>query len=185
MCYTAPVPAPVIKTPRLRLRGWSDGDSELWAALNADPRVTEFFPGPIPREVSAAQAALMREALERDGYGWWVLELRSNRAFAGVITLQDVPFVAAFTPAYEVGWRLAPDLWGNGYATEGAKAALEFARATLGWQEVVAMTAALNSRSQRVMQRLSMTCDPKDDFDHPRIEEGHPMRRHVLYRKKL
>ena len=106
----------------------------------------------------------------------------AERRFAGVVALQDVPFEAPFTPAREVGWRFAYDHWGHGYATEGARAALDFAFERLGWHEVVAFTAALNLRSQKVMERLGMTHDPNDDFDHPRIPEGDPLRRHLLYR---
>lgn len=150
--------------------------------MNADPRVTEFFPKTYTRELSESQAERMRRNLALYGYGWWVAEIRGGAAFAGVIALQDVPFDAPFTPAREIGWRFAPEHWGKGYATEAARAALDFAFNRLGWDEVVAFTAAPNLRSQRVMKRLNMTHDPADDFDHPRIEEGHPMRRHLLYR---
>jgi len=99
-----------------------------------------------------------------------------------VIALQDVPFEAHFTPALEVGWRLRHDHWGHGYATEAARAALAFVFSELQRDEVVAMTAAINERSQRVMQRLGMTRDPNGDFEHPAVAEGHPLRPHVLYR---
>jgi RimJ/RimL family protein N-acetyltransferase len=168
----------------MRLRAWRDADLEPWIAMNADSRVTEFFPRAYTRELSEASAAAMRHALDARGYGWWVVELRDSALFAGVIALQDVPFAAHFTPAREIGWRFATEHWGHGYATEGAKAALDFAFRDLGWNEVVAFTAALNLRSQRVMARLAMTHDPADDFDHPNIEPGHPLRRHVLYRAR-
>lgn len=164
------------------LREWQDGDNEAWFAMNADPRVMEFFPHPYHREQADEVAARLRAQLDRDGYGWWVAEIKRGSPFAGVVALQDVPFQAAFTPAKEIGWRFAHAFWGRGYATEAAAAALSFAFDELGWSEVVAMTAALNVRSQRVMQRLGMTHDPADDFDHPRIAQGHPLRPHVLYR---
>jgi 3-dehydroquinate dehydratase/shikimate dehydrogenase len=173
---------PTIETPRLRLRAWNDGDLEAWVTMNADPRVTEFFPRPYPRELSIANLAAMRRALEENGYGWWAVEVRGGASFAGVIALQEVPFAAPFTPANEIGWRLAFEYWGRGYATEGAKAALGFAFDELGWEEVVAFTAATNVRSRRVMERLGMTHDPADDFDHPRIVKDNPLSRHVLYR---
>jgi RimJ/RimL family protein N-acetyltransferase len=144
--------------------------------------VTEFFPKRYTRELSQDQAEYMRRKLALYGYGWWVAEIRGVAPFAGVIALQDVPFDAPFTPAREIGWRFAPEHWGQGYATEGARAALDFAFDGLGWNEVVAFTAVPNLRSQRVMERLHMTHDPAGDFDHPRIEEGHPLRRHLLYR---
>jgi RimJ/RimL family protein N-acetyltransferase len=173
---------PVIETPRLLLRGWRDGDVPLWMQMNADPRVREFFAGPYDREADEDRAREIRQQLERDGCGWWVLEVKGGPALAGVVVLQDVPFQAPFTPAFEIGWRLAFDAWGRGYATEAATAALRFAFDRLGKREVVALTAAANLRSRRVMERLGMTYDPADDFEHPRIEAGHWLRPHVLYR---
>lgn len=173
---------PTIETPRLRLRDWRDGDVEAWIAMNADPRVTEFLGKTYSREQSESTARTMCEQLSRNGYGWWAVEIRDVDAFVGAIALQPVPFQAPFTPAYEVGWRFSAANWGRGYATEGARAALDFAFNELQWPEVVAFTASTNLRSQRVMERLGMTHDPCDDFDHPKIEPGHPLRRHVLYR---
>jgi ribosomal-protein-alanine N-acetyltransferase len=172
----------MLVTERLILRPWRDADIEPWVAMGADPRVMEFFPSLSTREQAEASAARMRAALERDGYGWWVAEHKPDGDFAGVIALMEVPFEAHFTPATEIGWRLRPEYWGRGLATEGARAALAFAFEQLGRAEIVAMTARLNLRSQRVMQRLGMTHDPVDDFDHPLIEAGHPIRPHVLYR---
>lgn len=173
---------PTIETPRLVLREWRDSDVEAWVRMNADPRVTEFLGRTYSRERSEATARDIRAALDRYGYGWWAVEIRGGASFAGVIALQPVPFEAAFTPANEIGWRFSAEHWGCGYATEGARAALEFGFDELGWNEIVAFTAASNVRSQRVMERLGMTRDPVDDFDHPRIEAAHPLRRHVLYR---
>lgn len=175
---------PTVETPRLILRDWRDDDVEAWVAINADPRVTEFFPKSYTRELSEASAAAIRAQLSRDGFGWWALEIRGGPSFVGSIALQAVPFQAHFTPANEIGWRLATEHWGRGYATEGARAALEFAFNELKWREVVAFTAASNLRSQRVMERLGMTHDGNDDFDHPRVEAGHALRRHLLYRIK-
>ncbi|MBV9718948.1 MAG: GNAT family N-acetyltransferase [Candidatus Eremiobacteraeota bacterium] len=173
-----------IETPRLLLRDWTDPDVAAWAKMNADPRVTEFFARRYTREISESMARYMREQLRRDGFGWWVVEIRGGAPFAGVIALQAVPFEAPFTPANEIGWRFSAEHWGNGYATEAARAALDFAFDVLGWPEVIAFTAAQNLRSQRVMERLGMTHDARDDFDHPQIAQGHPLRRHVLYRIK-
>ncbi len=171
-----------IETARLLLRGWRDEDVEPWIAMNADPRVSEFLGKPYGRDRSVSQASEMRERLEARGYGWWVVQARGGPSFVGAICLQEVPFEAPFTPAYEVGWRFRAESWGRGYATEGARGALDFAFESLHWEEVVAFTAASNLRSARVMQRLGMTHDPRDDFEHPRLEPGHPLRRHVLYR---
>ena len=166
----------------MRLRDWCDSDVEAWVAMNSDPRVTEFFAKSYPRVASEASAAAIREQLRRDGYGWWAVEVRGGEPFVGVIALQAVPFQAPFTPANEIGWRFGAGHWGLGYATEGARAVLDYAFTALNWPEVVAFTAAQNLRSRRVMERLGMTNDPADDFDHPNIAAGHPLRRHVLYR---
>jgi RimJ/RimL family protein N-acetyltransferase len=171
-----------IETPRLLLRHWRDSDIEPWVTMNLDRRVTEFFTSEYTRPIVESAAVLRRRELDERGYGWWVVEVRGGTPFAGVVALGEVPFEAHFTPAREVGWRLAPEHWGKGYATEGARGALEHAFAVLGWDEVVAMTAVQNVRSQRVMDRLGMTRDPSDDFEHPKVREGSPLRRHVLYR---
>jgi RimJ/RimL family protein N-acetyltransferase len=173
---------PVIETPRLLLRGWRDADLAGWLRMNADPRVREFFYRAYDRDEDERRARERREQLERNGYGWWILEVKGDPEIAGVVVLQDVPFAAHFTPAFEIGWRLRFDAWGHGFATEAATAALSFAFDRLEKEEAVAFTAAVNVRSRRVMERLAMTYDPSDDFAHPLIEESHPLRPHVLYR---
>lgn len=166
------------------LRGWTDADVESWVEMNADPRVMEFFPSTIGRERSVADATAMRANLERNGYGWFVAEVKGEIPFAGVIALQPVPYETPFTPAREIGWRFVVDAWGRGYATEGASAARDYAFESLGWDEIVAMTAAINMRSRRLMERIGMTHDAADDFDHPRLDAGHRLSRHVLYRAR-
>lgn len=174
--------AMVLETPRLTLRPWRDDDIEPWVAMCADARVTEFFAGTYDRARAERIAAKTREVLAEKGYGWWALEVKGKEPFIGTIVLQDVPFDAPFTPAIEVGWWLAPEHWGNGYATEGARAALSFAFDTLHAAEIVAITSELNLRSQRVMERLGMTRDPLGDFEHPAVDPGDKLRPHVLYR---
>jgi len=171
-----------LETPRLILRQWRDADIDPWAEMNADPRVMEFFPALYDRARAEETAASMRGEIERDGYGFWAVEIKASGAFAGMIGLNEITYDIPVHPKCEVGWRLAFDAWGHGYATEGARAALQFAFDTLGWPEVVAFTAALNQRSRRVMDRLGMVRDPDADFDHPRLKEGDALRRHVLYR---
>jgi ribosomal-protein-alanine N-acetyltransferase len=171
-----------IETPRLILRQWRDADIDPWAEMNADPRVMEFFPALYDRTRAEETAASMRSEIERDGYGFWAVEIKATGAFAGMIGLNEVADDVPVTPKREVGWRLAFDAWGHGYATEGARAALQFAFDQLGWPEVVAFTAAINERSQRVMERLGMIRDTAADFDHPRVPEGDPLRRHVVFR---
>lgn len=165
------------------MRPWCDADSEPWIAMCADARVMEFLGGTYEREKAATIGARMRHRLLRDGYGWWVLEIKNVAPFAGVIELQDIPFESHVTPALEVGWWLAYDYWGHGYVTEAARLALDFAFTGLGRSEVVAITAAVNVRSQRVMQRLGMTNDSADNFEHPWVQVDR-LRQHVLYRAK-
>lgn len=174
---------PVIETPRLRLRQWTDADIERWADMNADTRVMEFFVEPTPRDRSRSQAASMRAALERNGYGWFVMELKNRPGFSGVIAVDDVGYDVPYRPRREIGWRLPVEAWGCGYATEAARALMTFAFEDLRWPHLVAMTAAINMRSRNVMEKLGMTRDPADDFDHPRVPDGHRVKRHVLYRK--
>lgn len=173
-----------LETSRLMLRGWRDLDVEPWVTMSADERVMEFFPRPYTRAEAEKFASWARSELERNGFGWWVVEVKDEIPFAGVVCVQRVPFDAPFTPAKEIGWRLALPAWGRGFAYEGARAALDHVFRTLGWPEVVAMTSTLNLRSQKLMQRLGMTHDPSDDFDHPRLPVGHRLQRHVLYRIK-
>jgi RimJ/RimL family protein N-acetyltransferase len=171
-----------IETRRLVLRPWRDEDAAPFAAVNADPRVMEFFPAPLTREQSDGLIARFRASLAAHGFGPLAVEEKGSRAFVGYVGLSQVPFVAPFTPAIEIGWRLARDAWGEGYATEAAAAVLHeaFARHRLG--EVVSFTAEWNRRSRRVMEKIGMRHDPAGDFLHPRIAAGHKLARHVLYR---
>lgn len=173
-----------IETPRLRLRPLTDADMEPYLAMAADRDVTRYVsPTPIPRASALAAAMRYRRLLETAGYGYWAIDVNGGAPFAGIILLQDVKFTAAFTPAIEVGWLLPREHWGNGYATEGGRAALTYAFDAMNVNEVVALTAARNLASQRVMQRLGMTHDPRDDFDHPQTL-GTALQRCVLYRAK-
>jgi RimJ/RimL family protein N-acetyltransferase len=177
--------APTLETPRLFLRLWRDSDIEPWVTMSADPRVMEFLSESVALRSDAEDTvSRLRNQLESDGFGWWVLEVKGGPSFAGAICIQRVPIEAHFTPAIEVGWRLAYDCWGQGYAIEGARAALAFAFDDLKIEEVVAMTAVLNVRSRRVMERLGMTYSPADDFENPRDAEGHRIRPHALYRTR-
>lgn len=173
----------MIETPRLRLRAWTDADVGPWADMNADPRVMEFFVEPTPRERSREQAGLMRADLQRNGYGWWVVERLDSPGFGGVIAADDIRWETPFEPRREIGWRLPVHMWGQGFATEAASAALRYVFDELKWPEIVAMTSKLNVRSMRVMDKLGMTRNVHDDFEHPRVPLGHRVRPHVLYRK--
>ena len=153
------------------------------AALNDDPEVMRYFPARLPRDQSDELAARIRAKLERDGWGLWAVEVVGGPHFIGFVGLNDVTFTAPFTPAVEVGWRLARAAWGNGFATEAATAAIAVGFADVGLDEIVSFTSTVNERSMRVMQRLGMKRSPEDDFDHPTIPEG-LLRRHVVYRLK-
>jgi RimJ/RimL family protein N-acetyltransferase len=152
--------------------------------MNADPRVTEFLPTPLTREMSDAMVARVEAHFEKQGFGLWAVEIPGVTPFAGYVGLSTPPFDAPFQPCVEIGWRLSPETWGKGYATEGARAALDYGFATVGLEEILSWTVPANTRSRRVMEKLGMTHDPRDDFDHPLLPGGHPLRRHVLYRIK-
>jgi RimJ/RimL family protein N-acetyltransferase len=173
---------PVLPTERLVLRGWTDADKAPFAAMNADTRVMELFPTVLTAVESDALVARMMEAFREVGFGLWAVERRSDRALLGFVGLAAPAWEAAFTPCVEIGWRLAFDAWGRGYATEAARTVLEFAFDRLRLTHVVSFTTVGNRRSRAVMERLGMSHDPRDDFDHPRLPAGHPLRRHVLYR---
>lgn len=183
--------APNIETERLLLRQWHASDRASFARLNADPRVMEFFPSPLTREQSDAFADRIEAHWITHGFGLYAVDLKvgardgrpaDERQFIGYIGLARPSFEIDFTPCVEIGWRLDADVWGRGLATEGARAVAEHALSMLGLDEIVSFTGAANARSRRVMEKIGMTQDPRDDFDHPRLGEGHSLRRHVLYR---
>lgn len=173
----------ILTTERLVLRPWRDADRAPFAAMSADPEVMEFFPAPLTREESDAFVdRTMQGFAERGGWGWFAVEERASGALAGVAGLAPVRFAAHFTPAVEIGWRLARAAWGQGYATEAARATVAFAFGELRLDEVVAMAVPANERSLAVMRRLNMTNDPAESFDLPDLPVESPLRRHVLYR---
>jgi RimJ/RimL family protein N-acetyltransferase len=173
---------PVLHTERLLLRRWREEDREPFAALNTDPEVMAHFPAHLTRDESDRTVDRIEAEFERRGFGLWAVEVvGGDTACIGFIGLWVPPFEAHFTPAVEVGWRLARRHWGLGYAPEGAAAALDHGFAVLGLDEIVSMTTVGNAKSRRVMEKLGMTRDQGDDFDHPAVPEG-PHRRHVLYR---
>jgi RimJ/RimL family protein N-acetyltransferase len=171
-----------VRTGRLWLRPWRDEDVEPFAVMNADPRVMEHFPALLSRQETEAMVGRIRAHFAQHGWGLWALEVPGVTPFAGFVGLSTVPFTAPFTPAVEIGWRLAPAHWGSGYATEAARAALGVAFDRLGLSEVVSFTAPANMRSRRVMEKLGLHHSPAEDFEHPRLPPGHPLRLHVLYR---
>jgi RimJ/RimL family protein N-acetyltransferase len=177
-----------LTTERLRLRNWRADDLDAWFEMGRDPVVMEHFPSQFTRE--QAESALLRNQawIAEHGYGFWAVELIGGTPFIGFCGIKDVPFEASFTPAIEVGWRVARPHWGKGYATEAARAALDYGFGTLALDEIVAFLLPANRRSAAVCDRLGMRRDPSGDFDHPMIAAGaisvggHPQQRHILYR---
>jgi RimJ/RimL family protein N-acetyltransferase len=173
----------MIETERLRLRQWRDADREPFAKMNADPRVMQFFPCCLSREESDALAVRIELKIEERGFGLYAAELRESSAFTGFIGLSVPGFQAHFTPCIEIGWRIAAEHWNRGLATEGARAVVRHAFDALHLESLVSFTAAQNLPSRRVMEKIGMTRNPDEDFDHPNLPAGHWLRRHVLYRR--
>ncbi len=172
------VSIPELATDRLILRAFRDADRSAFAAMNADPIVMEHFPATLDRAASDALLDRIRERWAADGHGLWAVERRSDGAFLGFTGLARL----AYLEQPEVGWRFVPSAWGQGFATEAARAALRFGFDNLAVPEIVSVTSVRNERSQAVMRRLGMHRDPADDFLHPNIPDGHPLRPHVVYR---
>ena len=171
-----------LESARLHLRPWRDTDLPEFAAMCADPQVMRYFPAPLSRLESAALIGRIRGHFAEYGYGLWALERKDTGAFIGFTGLMNVSFDASFAPAVEIGWRLAPEHWGLGYASEAAWAALRCAFDRLALDQVVSFTSQVNLASQKVMQAIGMQHDPDADFEHPRLLEGDVLKPHVLYR---
>ena len=178
----SPAISPELSTDRLRLRAWRPADRQAFARINADPEVMEFFVAPLTGEQSDALVDRFEAGFAQHGFGVWAVEENSTGSFIGFTGLLHQTFEADFTPAFEVGYRLARRAWGHGYATEAAWEAVRYGFECAGLTEIVSMTAVENVRSRAVMEKLGMSHDPSDDFDHPRVPDGHPLQRHVLYR---
>jgi RimJ/RimL family protein N-acetyltransferase len=175
-------PSSSLTTDRLILRRWQASDRIPFAGLNRDPQVMEHFPNRLTRMQSDLFIDRVEAHFEQHGFGLWAAELRGSRTFIGFIGLSVPHFEAPFMPCVEIGWRLGAAHWGKGLATEGARAVVCYAFEFLKLPSIVSFTVPANTRSRRVMEKLGMTHDPEDDFDHPKLIEGHPLRRHVLYR---
>jgi RimJ/RimL family protein N-acetyltransferase len=172
----------MIRTERLLLRRWREEDREPFAAMNADPRVMRYFPACQTREESNALVDRAEAHFDRHGFGPFAVELCGNGEFVGFIGLVVPAFQAHFTPCVEIGWRLAAAYWNQGLATEGALACVRYGFDAIGLEEIVSFTVPDNIASRRVMEKIGMRRDEADDFDHPKIPDGHHFRRHVLYR---
>lgn len=173
---------PQLQTKRLILREWQDSDIPAFAAMGQDPRVMEFFPRLIGEEESRDYVTSFRQHFAENGFGLFAVELKENHQFIGFVGLARVPFETHFTPAIEIGWRLASQHFNKGYATEAAREVLRFAFEELQLNEIVSFTTLTNKPSQKVMAKIGMTHDAKDDFFHPKLPHDHPLSQHVLYR---
>jgi RimJ/RimL family protein N-acetyltransferase len=171
-----------LRTERLRLRRWVRSDRDPFAVLNSDPRVMQHFPSVVSREESDALADRIESSFDLNGFGLWAVEVPSLAPFIGFVGLDIPRFEAHFTPCVEIGWRIDAKYWNRGFASEAARAALRFGFDTLQLEEIVSFTVPGNLPSRRVMEKIGMLHNPADDFDHPSLPAGHPLRRHVLYR---
>jgi 3-dehydroquinate dehydratase/shikimate dehydrogenase len=171
-----------LKTERLILRPWKDKDLIPLTQLNLDPRVMEYFPRPFTPTESKEILDRFNSRIQNDGFSFAAAELQSTGEFIGFIGLNRPAFSAPFMPCVEIGWRIAFEHWGKGYATEGALAALEYGFNDLGLKEIVSFTAKINERSRRVMEKIGMKQDVDGSFEHPNVEDGDPLKTHVLYR---
>lgn len=171
-----------LQTDRLLLRPWIQEDEKPFIEMNQDPRVMEFFPSLLSADESLSYIKKYTDHFKKYGWGFWVTVLKGSCEFIGFIGLRYDDFEAPFTPCVEIGWRLKSQFWGNGYATEGAKAALKFGFKTLQLKEIISFTYENNHRSRMVMERLSMKHNPVDDFNNPKLPKDHWLSRHVLYR---
>jgi RimJ/RimL family protein N-acetyltransferase len=171
-----------IETDRLILRNWREEDRPAFFELNADPDVMRFFEKTRSRaEADAVLDRFVRE-IDRDGYGFWAVELREIGEVIGFTGLRDIDFDEPFTPAVEIGWRLLTPYWGNGYATEAARACLAYGFEQMGLDEIVSFAVPENRPSRRVMERIGMRREPQYDFDHPDVKPGSHLARHAFYR---
>ncbi len=171
-----------LETERLRLRRWQEPDLAPFIELNADRAVMEHFPSVLDATEVELMLGRIQAHFDRHGFGLWATEVLETGCFIGFVGLAVPTWSASFTPCVEIGWRLAREAWGNGYAPEAARACLTFGYEELGLDEILSFTVPGNRKSRRVMEKIGMAHSPADDFEHPLIEPGHPLRRHVVYR---
>jgi len=181
MRKSSPMEVSELETSRLYLRQWREVDLPVFAELNSDPIVMEYFPTLLQREESDAMAEKCRQLIAERGWGFWATCLKHTENFIGFVGLHRPKPNLPFSPCVEIGWRLHKQFWGKGYATEAATQALSFAFEVLSLDDVVSFTAVPNHRSRSVMERLGMT-DTHNNFAHPDIAANHPLSEHVLYK---
>ena len=178
------MPAPTLKTERLILRQWKQEDLPLFAKMNGDGRVMEFFPSVLSEKESNSLAEKIQHELQEKNYGLWAVEVIDGPSFIGFVGLHYQDFTAPFTPCIEIGWRLGYEYQGKGYAFEAAKKVIQYAFNTLKLKEIVSFTTPNNKRSWGLMEKLGMNHNPADDFHHTKLPKDHPLGFHILYRLK-
>lgn len=172
----------ILETKRLILRAWQKSDVESMFTINQDPKVMEYYPSLQDKAQTQRFIERINQHQNKHGFSLYVVELKSTGEMIGYVGLLRPDFEAHFTPTVEIGWRLASQFWGQGYATEAAKAVLHYAFTQINLTEIVSFTTKDNLKSRRVMQKIGLSHDPKDDFDHPNLDKKNPLCRHVLYR---
>lgn len=172
----------IIETNRLILRNFTETDIEILTKINQDPKVCEFLLSIGTRDSTEKLIKKIIDHQHENGFSLYAVELKDTGQMIGWCGLMILSFEAHFTPAVEIGWRLASEHWNQGYATEAAKAVLQYAFNRLELNEVVSFTAVGNMRSRRVMEKIGLHHNTEDDFDHPKLEKSHPLCQHVLYR---
>ncbi len=169
-----------IETERLYLRQWIYIDAEEYIAMNRDPEVMKFFPSVLTPDQSNDHMHRMEDDITKQGYGLFAVCLKKDDSFIGFTGFAHPKFEAFFTPCIEIGWRIARKYWNQGYATEAAKACIDFGVEKMTWKEIYSFTSVLNTRSENVMKKIGM--QKEGEFDHPLLAEGHPLQKHVLYK---
>ena len=172
----------ILETDRLILRTWSDHDLQPMLEINQDPKVMEYFPGLQDLEVTKNFIAKVNNHFDKYGYSLYATVRKDTDEFIGFLGLLMAGFEACFTPATEIGWRLSTKHWGQGFATESAAVVLDYAFRELKLPEIVSFTSAGNAKSIRVMQKIGLQHNARDDFDHPKLDDASILKRHVLYR---
>ncbi|MBX9770450.1 MAG: GNAT family N-acetyltransferase [Candidatus Obscuribacterales bacterium] len=171
-----------LETERLFLRHWQESDVEPFCAITSDPEVRRYYPNVLSASETKTLVVRIKAHFEKENFGLWSVELKSTGEFIGYTGLQKPTIEAHFMPCVEIGWTIAKKHWGNGYAPEAAAKALEDGFTRIGLDEIVSFTTVSNDKSIRVMEKLGMTRNPKDDYSHPLLPQGHPLKPHVLFR---
>lgn len=167
------------ETKRLVFRDWNEQDLNEFRIMNKDTRVMEYFKKILNKEETDRFYNAIQDEFRNYGYGLYAVETRHNNDFIGFIGFHWANFNSQFTPCIEIGWRLKYEAWGNGFATEGAKACLKYGFDTLGFNKIYSFTSKINLPSENVMKKVGMV--KVMEFEHPNIMENNPLRKHVLY----